>query len=102
MAGKVEEARRDPRINARFKRALESWATHQPQSVRTLRIHDGKAPTDGNTFLVTTGPPLMGHDRNDRDDREDLDDVITIDSRTETAGAFTVLQPSRLRAELIF
>jgi hypothetical protein len=41
---KVEEARRDPRIDVRIKEALESWASRHPQSARTLRINNGKAP----------------------------------------------------------
>jgi hypothetical protein len=101
VARKVEEARRDPRINAGIKTALERFAARQPQSAGTLRIDDGKAPADNTTFVVSTGLSLVSlddcNDRDDRDDRdnrdhrEDLNDVITIDSRAETAGALTVL-----------
>jgi hypothetical protein len=109
VARKVEEVRRDPRINADIKTALERFAARQPQSAGTLRIDVGKPPANTNTFVVTTGPSLTGHDgdhrndrgdgdhrndrgdRDDRNNRDDLDsDVITVDSRTEPAGLLTV------------
>jgi hypothetical protein len=62
MVRKVEEARRDPRINARIKRTLENWAARQPQIVGMLQIDDGKAPNIGNMFMVTTSLSLIGHD----------------------------------------
>ncbi|KAF2029776.1 hypothetical protein EK21DRAFT_67069, partial [Setomelanomma holmii] len=34
IARKLEEARKDPKINARIKTALERWAARQPQSTR--------------------------------------------------------------------
>jgi hypothetical protein len=83
---KVEEARRDPRINAAIKTALERFAARQPQSARTLRIDDGKPPANTDTFVILTGPSLMikGHDSHDdrdghehykdRDNRDDRDD----------------------------
>jgi hypothetical protein len=110
MTSKFKKAQRDPRINANVKRALESWATCQPQSARTLRIDDGRPPADNNAFVVSTGLLLIGHyshDYYDREDRDNCDDrkyredrndrndrnggVITIDSRTEPAEALTVL-----------
>jgi hypothetical protein len=97
VARKVEEARRDPRINADIKTALKRFAARQRQSTRSLRIDNGKPPADTNTFVVTTAGPSLtcyDNDRDDRDDhdyREDLDEVITIDSGTETTGALTVL-----------
>jgi hypothetical protein len=98
VARKVEEARRDPRINAGIKTALKRFAARQPYSAGTLQIDNGKAPADNTTFVVSTSLSLVSlddcnnrDDRDDRDHREDLDDVITIDSRAETAGALTVL-----------
>ncbi|KAF2622824.1 hypothetical protein BU25DRAFT_300419, partial [Macroventuria anomochaeta] len=37
---KVEEARKDPKINARIKTALERWTAHQPQNAGTLRVNN--------------------------------------------------------------
>jgi hypothetical protein len=74
VARKVEEARRDPRINAGIKTALERFAARQPHSAGTLRIDDGKAPADNTTFVVSTGLSFVSlDDCNDRDDRDDRD-----------------------------
>jgi hypothetical protein len=53
LVRKVEEARKDPKIDVRIKTALERWAARQPQSTGKLRIDDGNPPADGNTFAVT-------------------------------------------------
>ncbi|KAF1938928.1 hypothetical protein EJ02DRAFT_310806, partial [Clathrospora elynae] len=37
---KVEQVRKDPKINARIKTALERWAARQPQDTGTLRVDD--------------------------------------------------------------
>jgi hypothetical protein len=74
---KVEEARKDPRINKQVNTALERWAARQPQSTGTLRVDDGKAPANNTTF-VSTGLSLVSlddcNDRYDRDDRDVYDD----------------------------
>jgi hypothetical protein len=128
---KVEEARKDSKIDARIKTALERWEARQPQSTRSLRIDDGRPPADNNAFAMLIGPSLLvhyghcsyyndddrnnhdlrdvhndrdvpndrdvheghdGYDNKDRFDRDDRDDdAITIDSRTETTEALTVL-----------
>ncbi|KAI1563873.1 hypothetical protein PtrEW13061_012021, partial [Pyrenophora tritici-repentis] len=63
---KVEEARKDSKINARIKAALERWLTRQPQSNGSLRVDDGEPPANTDTFVISTGPMLKplhdGHD----------------------------------------
>ncbi|KAI0568849.1 hypothetical protein Alg130_11911, partial [Pyrenophora tritici-repentis] len=46
---KVEEARKDSKINARIKAALERWLTRQPQSNGSLRVDDGEPPANTDT-----------------------------------------------------
>jgi hypothetical protein len=90
VARKVEEARRDPKINAAIKTALKRFAARQPQSARTLRINDGKAPANTDTFVVATSLLLTTLSYDGHDGRDD-NGAIAIDSRAETVGALTVL-----------
>jgi hypothetical protein len=84
LARKVEEARKDPRINTRIKTALERWAARQPQSAGSLRVDDGKPPANTDTFVISTGRSLTTLDH-------DGHDVIAIDARTEPAGTLTTM-----------
>jgi hypothetical protein len=78
---KVEEARKDSKIDASIKTALERWAARQSQNTGTLRIDDGRPPADSNTFVVSTGPSLIVHhhghyghnNHNHRDVHDDRD-----------------------------
>ena len=109
-AHKVAEARKDPKINARIKTALEKWAARQPQNTGqnagSLRVDDGRPPADTNTFVISTGPPRMspdhddgyhchdghdGHDDHDGHDGHDEDDSIAIDAHTGPADALTTM-----------
>jgi hypothetical protein len=73
---KVEEARKDPKIKARIKTALERWAACQPQSAGLLRVDDGKPPVNTNTFVISTSPLLSTHGH-------DGHGVTAIDALTE-------------------
>ncbi|KAF1947379.1 hypothetical protein EJ02DRAFT_417570 [Clathrospora elynae] len=89
---KVEQARKDPKINARIKTALERWAARQPQDTRTLQVDDGKLPADSSTFVVSNGPLLMtlsSHGSLTPPNKNN--NVITIDACTQPAGALTVM-----------
>ncbi|KAK1912620.1 hypothetical protein P3342_004556 [Pyrenophora teres f. teres] len=93
---KVEQARKDHKVNARIKSALDKWAARQSQSTQqytgTLRIDNGKAPDDNHTFVMSMGIKLGTCDVLDnQNDLDDIEEIITIDSRTETADALTVL-----------
>ncbi|KAK1918636.1 hypothetical protein P3342_001685 [Pyrenophora teres f. teres] len=93
---KVEQARKDHKVNARIKSALDKWAARQSQSTQqytgTLRIDNGKAPDDNHTFVMSMGIKLGTCDVLDnQNDLDDIKEIITIDSRTETADALTVL-----------
>jgi hypothetical protein len=59
--------------DARIRSALEKWAARQPQSTRSLRVDDGKPPTNTNTFVISTGPSLTthGHDGHEGHDGHD-------------------------------
>ncbi|KAF1830910.1 hypothetical protein BDW02DRAFT_641857 [Decorospora gaudefroyi] len=63
---KVEEARKDSKINARIKAALARGLARQPQSTASLQVDDGKPPVNTETFVISTGPLLKplrdGHD----------------------------------------
>ena len=100
---KVNEALKNPKLKAIIKKALDKWAAHQPQSVGTLRIDDGKPPADTNTFVVSinsspttlSSPNLCDpcdkdnkdNDQNDYNDR----DIITIDGHIEPAEHLTAM-----------
>ncbi|KAK1914257.1 hypothetical protein P3342_007503 [Pyrenophora teres f. teres] len=93
---KVEQARKDHKVNARIKSALDKWAARQSQSTQqytgTLRIDNGKAPDDNHTFVMSMGIKLGTCDvLDDQNDLDDIKEIITIDSRTETADTLTVL-----------
>jgi hypothetical protein len=80
---KVEEARKDSKMDAQIKTALETWAARQPQSTRTLRVDDGKPLVHTDTFVISTGlflPSLDGHDGHTG---HDDNGAIAIDARTE-------------------
>ncbi|KAI1507131.1 hypothetical protein Ptr86124_013934 [Pyrenophora tritici-repentis] len=80
---KVEEARKDSKINARIKAALERWLTRQPQSNGSLRVDDGEPPANTDTFVISTGPMLKPlHDGHDSHNRvcHDNEVVIAIDA----------------------
>lgn len=100
---KVEEARKDYKINARIKTALARWTAYQPQSTASLQVDDGKPPVNTDTFVISTGPLLKplrdgqdahdghnGHDSHNRISHDD-DVVIAIDDRAETVGALTTM-----------
>ncbi|KAI1515887.1 hypothetical protein KJE20_13861 [Pyrenophora tritici-repentis] len=96
---KVEEARKDSKINARIKAALARWLAHQPESTGSLRVDDGEPPANTDTFVLSTDPLLKyshdgydshdGHTSHDSHNRvcHNDDVVIAIDAHTEPAGA---------------
>jgi hypothetical protein len=75
---KVEEARKDSKIDAQIKTALERWAARQPPSAGSLRVDDGRPPLNTNTFVISTGPSLTTHGH----DGHDGHDTIAIDALT--------------------
>ncbi|KAF2621748.1 hypothetical protein BU25DRAFT_314258, partial [Macroventuria anomochaeta] len=91
---KVEAARKDPKINAQIKTAIDRWTARQPQNAGMLRIDNGRPPADSSTFVVTTAPSLMDLDshnvqnngHNGHDGHDDSD-AIAIDACTEPLGA---------------
>jgi hypothetical protein len=105
---KVKEARKDSKMDARIKHALERWAARQPQSTGSLQVDDGKPPVNTDTFVILTGPSLTlldhdghdGHDRHesyngpedhDNHDGRDHDGTIAIDARNEPVGALSTM-----------
>jgi hypothetical protein len=87
---KVEEARKDSKMNARIKNALERWAARQPQSARSLRVDDGKPPVNTNTFVISSGSSLSAHGHNGHDGH-DGHGVTAINALTEPVGTLTTM-----------
>lgn len=89
---KVEEARKDSKINARIKTALERWAARQPQSTGqssgSLQVDNGQAPANTDTFVVLTGPSLSPLDDDGHDGH---DSTVAVDALTEPVGTLTTM-----------
>ncbi|KAI8941682.1 hypothetical protein NX059_002893 [Plenodomus lindquistii] len=93
---KVEEARKDPKTDARINTALEKWAARQLQSAGSLQVDEGKSSANFKSCAISIGPSLTSLDYDGQDGQDDDDEhncvghddqvVIDIDSRTETVG----------------